>query len=44
MIEELVKLTDEEKKRRRARSIAIASVLGGLVILFYAVTWFKFVF
>ncbi len=31
-------LTPEEKKRRRTRSIAIALVLAGLVILFYIVT------
>jgi hypothetical protein len=32
-------ISDEEfKRRRRARSIAIAVVLGALVILFYIVT------
>jgi hypothetical protein len=31
-------LTEEEKKRRRMRSVAIALVLGGLCLLFYAVT------
>lgn len=41
---ELVKLTPEEQKRRRARSVAIALVLGALVVLFYAITWFKFVY
>ncbi|WP_394045828.1 hypothetical protein [Roseixanthobacter liquoris] len=34
-------LTDEQKRRRRARSVAIASVLGFLVILFYVVTIVK---
>jgi hypothetical protein len=32
------KLTPEEQKRRRNRSLAIALVLGGLVVMFYAVT------
>ncbi|MBV8745889.1 MAG: hypothetical protein JO134_12700 [Xanthobacteraceae bacterium] len=31
-------LTDEQKRRRRARSLAIALVLGGLVLLFYIIT------
>ena len=31
-------LTDEEKRRRRARSIAIAFALVGLVVMFYLVT------
>ncbi len=34
-------LTPEQLRRRRARSIAIASVLGFLVILFYVVTIVK---
>jgi hypothetical protein len=34
-------LTEEQKKRRRARSIAIGLVLGALVLLFYAVTIVK---
>jgi hypothetical protein len=34
-------LTEEQKRRRRARSIAIALVLGGLALLFYAVTIVK---
>ena len=33
-----VVLTDEQKRRRRARSIAIALSLGALVVLFYALT------
>ena len=31
-------LTPEQERKRRARSIAIAVVLGALVILFYIVT------
>jgi hypothetical protein len=31
-------LTPEELKRRRARNLAIAVVLGAIVVLFYAVT------
>jgi hypothetical protein len=31
-------LTEEQKRRRRARNIAIALVLGGLVLLFYVLT------
>jgi len=44
MIEELVKLTAEEQRKRRSRSIAIAVILAAMVVLFYAITWFKFVF
>ncbi|WP_035714724.1 hypothetical protein [Azorhizobium doebereinerae] len=36
-----VVLTPEQLRRRRARSIAIASVLGFLVVLFYVVTIVK---
>jgi hypothetical protein len=31
-------LTPEEKRQRRARSIALALALGALVVLFYVVT------
>ena len=31
-------LTAEEKRRQRARSIAIALALGALVVIFYVVT------
>ncbi len=31
-------LTDEEMRRRRSRSVALALVLGGLAILFFVVT------
>ena len=34
-------LTPEEVRRRRKRSIAIALVLGGLVLLFYVLTLAK---
>lgn len=36
-----VRLTEEQKKKRRSRSIAIAVVLGALVALFYVVTIVK---
>lgn len=36
-----VVLTPEQQRRRRARSVAIASVLGFLVLLFYVVTIVK---
>jgi hypothetical protein len=39
--EEGVILTEQQKRARRARSIAIALALGALVILFYAVTLVK---
>jgi hypothetical protein len=35
---ERIALTPEQQRKRRARSIAIALVLGALVILFYIVT------
>ena len=34
-------LTEAQKRSRRARSIALALVLGALVILFYIVTLIK---
>lgn len=33
-----IELTPEQKRRRRARNIAIAGLLVGLVVLFYLVT------
>jgi hypothetical protein len=33
-----LRLTEAQKKRRRARSLALAAVLGALVILFYVLT------
>ncbi|WP_319530927.1 hypothetical protein [uncultured Cohaesibacter sp.] len=38
---ETVQLNEEQKKRQRNRSIAIAVVLGLLVVLFYAITIVK---
>jgi hypothetical protein len=34
-------LTEEQKRSRRARSVAIAIALGALVLLFYVVTLVK---
>ncbi|MES0809626.1 MULTISPECIES: hypothetical protein [unclassified Roseibium] len=39
--EQGVKLTPEQAKKRRSRSIAIAIVLAALVALFYVVTIVK---
>jgi len=36
-----VVLTPEQKRRQRARSVAIAAVLGALCVLFYIVTVVK---
>lgn len=36
-----VKLTDDQKTKRRSRSLAIALTLGALVVLFYVVTIVK---
>ena len=36
-----ITLTDEQLKSRRSRNIAIAVVLGGLVVMFYVLTWAK---
>jgi len=38
---ERIALTDEQKRSRRSRSIAIALALGALVVLFYIVTLVK---
>jgi len=38
---ERIVLTEEQKCKRRARSIAIAIALGVLVVLFYIVTLVK---
>ena len=40
--EDGIELTDEQKRRRRARSVAIGLVLAALVLLVYAVTVVKF--
>ena len=39
--DEGVVLTDAQKRARRSRSIAIAVVLGVLVVLFYIITLVK---
>jgi hypothetical protein len=36
-----IELTEEQKRSRRSRSIAIALVLGALVVLFYIITLVK---
>jgi hypothetical protein len=36
-----IKLTEQQQRARRARSIAIAVSLGALVVLFYIVTLVK---
>lgn len=36
-----IRLTQAQQKRRRARSIAIALVLAGLVVIFYVLTLVK---
>jgi hypothetical protein len=38
---EKVELTEEQKRSRRSRSIALALILGALVVLFYIVTLVK---
>ncbi|MDF2997032.1 MAG: protein CoxF [Xanthobacteraceae bacterium] len=40
-IVDYVALTDEQKRQRRARSLAIALTLGALCLLFYIVTIVK---
>lgn len=40
-LSEGIVLTDEQKRRRKSRSVALAIVLAALVILFYAVTLVK---
>jgi hypothetical protein len=38
---EPVELTEEQKRSRRSRSIALALILGVLVVLFYVITLVK---
>jgi hypothetical protein len=38
---ERIELTPEERRRRKARSVAIALTLAGLVVLFYVLTLAK---
>ncbi|MCT4656882.1 MAG: hypothetical protein N4A65_13825 [Cohaesibacter sp.] len=40
-ITEMVQLNEDQKKRQRSRSVAIAVTLGILVAIFYAVTLVK---
>jgi predicted nucleic acid-binding Zn ribbon protein len=42
MSDEFITLTAEEKRKRRARNLAIAWLLMGAVALFYVITIFKF--
>ena len=42
MTEDGIKLTEEQQRRRRGRSIAIGLALAGLVVLFYVMTIIKF--
>lgn len=41
MTEDGIQLTEEQKKRRRARNVAIGLAVGALVVLFYVVTIVK---
>lgn len=43
MQQDLVTLTESQKKARRSRSTALAVVLGVLVVIFYIATIIKFV-
>ena len=38
---ERVELTEEQRRSRRSRSIALALILGALVVLFYVITLVK---
>jgi hypothetical protein len=38
---ERVELTEEQKRSRRSRSIALALILGAVVVLFYVITLVK---
>ena len=40
-VAETIRLTDEQKKRQRTRSVAIAFALAALVGIFYAITIVK---
>lgn len=41
MVEDGIRLTPEQQRRRRSRSVAIGIVLAALVVLFYVVTIVK---
>lgn len=36
------KLTEEQKKRRAQRNLALAAALGVIILIFYLLTVFKF--
>lgn len=42
MENDLVSLTEKQKKAQRSRSIAIGVALAALVVIFYVVTMLKF--
>jgi len=37
----MIKLTDEEIKKRKAKNIALLIILVVLVLIFYGITWIK---
>ena len=41
MSDDGIRMTDEQKKRRRARNVAIGVTLAGMVVLFYVITVVK---
>ncbi len=41
MTGEPIRLTEEELKRQRRRSVALGLILAGLVLLIFLVTYFK---
>lgn len=36
-----IKLTPEQERRRRARSVAIGLILAGVAVLFFVITYVK---
>ena len=40
--DELIELSEQQKKSRRARNLALALVLGAFVVILYVGTWAKF--
>ena len=41
MSDDGIRLSDEQKKRRRSRNVAIGLTLAGMVVLFYVITVVK---
>lgn len=39
--EDRIEISEEQRRRRRARSVAIGFVLAGVVLLFYVLTFVK---